>query len=323
MRCDVLFLSGFKARCVGALTLVALAALGATVAQADAHEGVDAPDLDVVLERVRAEVDLLRFHMGKPGNTQGSPTVDDVQPHEGFLQAQNLFRKANRLARELVGAPRRSPPVAPPDHSDVMIGDIYDPLAAALEQILDIKTKLGITEQVDTPERVPTRDLTSVYRVMVQTNRQLNLMTESTFSAGDVYDQISLAITYAGGILSAFPETDPIPEALPFEAGKSPDDVYRQLSDCMRLNRDIANAVGLQLLRYDARGFRRAEALQSDVYDLATLLVSYISYVATRLEAPEIYPDIAKPKYVFPSHAYKHVGILRQQLTQILERLEQ
>jgi len=322
MRCNVLFLSGFKARWVGVLTVAILVALGANAAHADAHEDVDAPDLDVVLERVRAEVELLRFHMGKPENTQGSPTVDDVQPHEGFLQAQNLFRKVNRLARELVGAPRLSPPVAPADHTEILIGDIYDPLAASLEQILDIKAKLGITEQVEPPERVPSRDLTSVYRVMVQTNRQLNLMTESTFSAGDVYDQVSLAITYAGGILSAFPDTDPIPGAPPFEAGKSPDDVYRQLSDCLRLNRNIANTVGFELLRYDPRGFRRAEALQSDVYDLATLLVSYISRVATRLDAPEIYPDIAKPKYVFSSHAYQHVGILRQQLTQILERVE-
>lgn len=321
MRGDSPYFSRFKAHWAGLLSVTILVALGATATQAAAPAAVDPADLDVLLERVRAEVELLRFHMGKPENTQAPPAVDAVQPHEGFLQAQNLFRKANRLARELIGATRRSAPPAPPAE-EIVGADIYGPLEAALEQILSIKSGLGITDEVVPLQRASSRDLTNVYRAMVQTNRQLNLMTESTFSASDVYQQISLAITYAGGILSAFPDVEAIPEPPPFEPGKSPDDVYRQLSDCMRLNRSIANTVQFELLRYDPRGFRRAEALPSDVYDVATLLVSYISHVATRLDSPEIYPDIVEPKHVFPDHAYQHAGILRQQLTQILERVE-
>ena len=259
--------------------------------------------------------------MGKPANEQPPPAVDDVQPHETFLQAQNLFRKTNRLARELTGASRQTPPVAPPAE-DIVVADVYVPLEAALEQVVALKTGLGIAAAAEPENRTPTTDLTSVYRAMVQTNRQLNLLTEQAFTAEAIYEQISLAITYAGGILSSYPNNQSIPEPPPFEAGKSPDDVYQQLSACLRLNRRIAEGVGFSLLRYDPRGFRRSEARPSDAYDLATLLVSYVGHIATRLDAPEIYPDIAVPGRVFPSHAYQHATVLHEQLAQIAELVE-
>jgi hypothetical protein len=305
----------------GSAAIATLAAIAAPTLHAARPADITAPDVDVVLERVRAEVELLRYHMGKPENAQAPPAVDDVQPHEAFLQAQNLFRKANRLGRELVGAPRATAPVAPPA-SDIVLANIYDPLEAALEQILQIKDQLGITAEVAPAKRRAARDLTSIYRGTVQTNRQLNLMSENNFTARDVFQEISLAITYAGGILSAYPETAVIPQSPPFEAGKSPDEVYRELSECLRLNRRIAQSVQFKLLRYDPRDFRRSEALPSDVYDMATLLVSYIASVASRLDAPEIYPEIAEPEYIFPAHAYQHARVLREQLTQIAELVE-
>ena len=297
------------------MVLVAITCVGSAHAQSET-----ATDLDLLLERIRGEVELLRFHMGKPLNGQAPPAVDEVQPHEAFLQAQNLFRKANRLGRELVDSPRRSPPVAP--EGVVMIANVLPPLEGALAEILTIKSELGITDRVEPPERVSSRGLTSVYRATVQTNRQLNLMTERDFDAGDVFGQISLAITYAGGILSAHSEADAIPEAPAFEAGKLPEDVYRQLSRCLRLNREIAESIQFEILRYDPRDFRRGEVLPSDVYDLATLLVSYVGHLASTLEAPEIYPDIEKPEHIFHSHAYQHAGVLHEQLAQIVELVE-
>ena len=38
--------------------------------------------------------------------------------------------------------------------------------------------------------------------------------------------------------------------------------------------------------------------------------------------APEIYPDIAVPGRVFPSHAYQHATVLHEQLAQIAELVE-
>ena len=286
-----------------------------------AAPAVGVADLDTLLDRIRAEVELLRFHMGRPENAQASPAVDDVQPHEAFLQAQNLFRKSNRLARELVGAQRGSPPVAPPAE-EIVIADVYAPLEAALEEVVALKTALGISAAAQLSRRRPSTDLTSVYRAIVQTNRQLNLMTDSVVTARDVFEQVSLAITYAGGILSAYPDTQAIPNPPPFAAGKSPTDVYRLLTNCMRLNRRIAEAVDFKLLSYDPRDIRRTEVLPSDVYDLATLLVSYVGHIATSLDAPEIYPEIDTPVHVFPSHAYQHAEVLQDQLAQIAELVE-
>ncbi len=313
--------SSFTVRWAAFFTLAVLAALSVPGASAQQPAAVTAADLDVLLERVRREVELLRYHMGKPENTQGPPAADQAQPHEAFLQAQNLFRKANRLARELVGAPRQSPPVAPPA-SDIVVSDIAEPLEAALEQVLAIKSKLGITSEIEPPQRDASRDLTSLYRATVQTNRQLNLMTEESFTAEDVYQQISLAITYAGGILAAYTDNDVIPAPPALEPGKSPADVYAELVQCMLLNRRIAESVGFPLLRYDPRGFRRVEPLPSDVYDLATLLVSYISHMASRLDAPEIFPEIEQPEYVFPFHTYQHALVLHQQLSRIANLVE-
>ena len=275
-------------------------------------------DVYVLVDRVGREVELLRYTMGKPVNQQPPMEVEDVQPHEAFFQAQNLFRKTNRLARELAGSPRKTPPVAP--EVEIVAQDVHGAVTGALEELLTVKAELGISETVSPRDRERSDDLTEVFRAIVQVNRQLNLMTEHVFVPGDVYGQVLLATSYAAGMLLAYPEEQSVPELPVFETGMMPADAYRRLVDCLRLTRQIAEIAEFQLLRFETTRRVRTDVLPSDVYDLATILVSYIGHLALRLDAPEAYPDLSTPEHVFPSHVYQRAGALHQQLSVLVSR---
>lgn len=283
------------------------------VALAQQSARVTPADLYVLVDRVSQEVEILRYAMGKPVNSQPPMPVDDVQPHEALFQAQNLFRKANRLARELAGAQRKPSPVVP--EAEIVPAHVYTTVESALQELLLVKAELAIADSASSRNRDRRKGLTDVFRAIVQVNRQLNLMTEHVLGPEDVFEQLTLAISYTAGILSAYPDTEAVPDDPLFEAGKMPADVYRRLTECLRLTRGIAETTGIKLLKFDPRREIRQDVLPSDVYDLAAIVVAYVGHLASTLDAPEAYPDLSTPKHVFPSHVYQRAGVLHEQLT--------
>ena len=303
------------------LQLMAVASLlwlpGEVLAQEGAN--IEVPDLYVLVDRVGEEVELLRYTMGKLPNEQPPMPVDDVQPHEAFFQAQNLFRKANRLAREVAGVERK---VASTTEGEVRSADIHAVVNSALQEVLLVKAELGITDAVQPLDRDARFELADVFRAIVQANRQLNLLTEHVFTPEDVFEQLELAISYTAGVLSSYPDAVTVPDEPAFESGKMPTDSYRRLTQCLRLTRGIAEETGIKLLRFDPRSRIRQDVLPSDVYDLATIVVAYIGHLASNLDAPEADPELSTPEHIFPSHVYQRAGVLEQQLIALEELVQ-
>ena len=301
--------SGFRS------SLLLIAALPAVhPAIIDAQDQKEPPDVYVLTRLVRSELGLIRLEMGKPEYGRSPLSVKNAAPHEVFFQALTLFRKVDRLCfeqlREHVALPE-----AP--QGDIRPAHVYAVLDTVLDRLRRLKSRLGIVEESKKPARDLTKTPTDVFRSIVEANRQLNVLMEKRFSPSDVYQQVTLAVGYASRLLARFPETTRIPAAPPFERRKRPADVYFRLVDCFGRIRKIAERSGIQLLELNAEGAISEDVAPSDVYDIASLLVSELAYLHSRIKGSQTPREVFHPGKKFPAHVYQRAGLLEAQLIQL------
>ncbi len=277
------------------------------------HE-IQPADVFVHAALFRDELELIRLEMGKPRNRQSEIEVVNVHPREVFFQAVTLFRKADALCFELA---REQVPVPEEPAGEIRPAHVWAVVDAALNQIRRVKTKLAIPEQVRERSRDDTHIPTDVFRSIVQANRQLNLLLDRRFTPSDVFQQVTVAVSYTSRLLGRFPRATRIPMGAPFERGKRPVDVYERLLDCFGRVRTIAERSGIEIVTLSSSHTTGREVTPSDVYDLATLIVSELAYLHGRIEGIEPPQEVYDPGRKFPSHVYQRARILALQLEQL------
>lgn len=280
--------------------------------EADAPETI-AADVYSRMSRVHGDIELIRFVMGKPKIEGPEITVTGVVPREVYFQAITMFRKANRLSFEQTRVVASTPETPA---GDIDPGNVLAVVNAALERISHVKARLEITTVPATPQPDSSKTPTDVFRTIVQANRQLNLLLDERFAPSDVFQHVTLAVGYAARLLARFPG-DRIPEAPELIAGKQPRDVYRRLVGCFSVIRDIAAGSGLDILELQAGDDHTGYVTPSDVYDIASLLVSELAYIHSQLEGAKSPRQVYYPGRKFPSDVDQRVGILEAQLIEL------
>jgi hypothetical protein len=277
-----------------------------------------------VLARVqllRDTLEMIRFEMGKPLATQSEAIVTNVHSHEAYFQALTLFHKADRLALELTGSTGISP--EPISLSTLAPLHIWKLVNASYLRILAIKEELGLKEIVSERPEDSSTGLTETGRAIVQANRQINLLQERHFSPSDVSQQVLLASQYAKRLLARFPQPEVASEAPPLDRGKKPAEVFLRLVECYATLEKIAHQSGIPVLHLNLPGAQKIGASRqlepSDVYDMATLLVSDLAYLHAQMKSHDVPKPIPYPGRTFPSHVFQQATVLLYQL----EALEQ
>lgn len=265
------------------------------------------------------ELELVRERMGRPYDESPRLPVSEVSQLEVYFQAQTLLRKANQLAGELAGAAPRAP--GPVPSGEIAASDVYSLLADSLQQIRHVAEAIGITEQVEFEPRTATIAPTGIFLVVIDINRQLNLMLRVPISDADVFDEISSAMTYAASMLSMQPDAVRVPEAPPFDGYKRPADVYRLLTECMDAITRVAPKIGVHVLDLSARRNIPDTSQPGDVYDIARLVTADLAAFASALDAPRVRPELPVPKHIFPTEVYAQAGILLRQIEELERRL--
>ncbi len=280
-----------------------------------------------VLARVqlfREELEAIRFEMGKPKDPRVTRFATNASPHEVYFQAITLYLKADRLALELTGSTGMRPhAVAPsgirPYHTWLMVN-------AAYRRLLTIEAELGIHDTFSENNQPPSTKPNDVGRAIVQANRQLNLLLKRRFSSSDVSQQVTAATHYARALLAYFPDATISPLTPALERGKQPGDVFLRLVKCFERLEELARLSGIGVLHLDGNAARRAvrdlDIRPSDVYDLATLLVSDLAYLYGNSKRADPVPDVPFPGRKFPSHVYQQAGILLAYLQQLAQQVE-
>jgi len=260
------------------------------------------------------DVEQIRFYMGRPRNHQEPIGVTDVAPREVIYQAATLCEKTNRLGHELIREVGEKPAV--PD-KDIVPADVLGMVELAHGRVRRIAQGLPL---VLTPAPAPPageKTPTDVYRAVVQLNRQINILLDRRFSPSDVYQQVSLAIAHAANVRGRWPGQR-IPPEPDWELGKRPPDVYRRLLGCLDLIRRLAAAENVRILELSVSESSITGATPSDVYDIASLLVSELAYVDRVLNGSPPERKAWYPGRKVPSDVFQRVGILELQLVQIV-----
>ncbi|MFQ5672852.1 MAG: hypothetical protein ACE5G9_07150 [Nitrospinales bacterium] len=288
-------------------------------AQGKEEPEIGPPDVFAHVALMREELDLVRRYMGKPRDERPEIKVRNAAPREVFFQALTLFRKADQLCFELT---RRRAVMRSFPASEIRASHVFVLVRAALKCLRLIKKELGINEIRTVPARDPAKTPTDVFRLIVQVNRQLNLLLIRRFSPSDVYQQVTQAINYAAFLLRRFPDVRTrIPAAPAFESGKFPADVYLRLIKCFGLIQEIAHRSGLTMLEREETEEDLTRINPGDDYNMASLIVSELAYI-NRKAGNTAPPESYFPGLKFSSHVYQRVGILEIQLSELLKQVK-
>jgi len=280
---------------------------------------IEPPDVFVHVAIVRNELEFIRREIGKPKSSKSEMVIAGAYPREVFFQALTLFRKANALCFELT---RQQLPIPNVPNGEIQPTDVWMIVNAALERVEHVKMKLGIHEKSRQPDREDAKTPTDVFRSLVEANRQLNLLLDDQFSPAEVFQQVTSAVGYASRLLAQFPSATRFPAAPPFEGGKYPADVFKRLMECYQKLQAITKLSKLEMLTLDSGHVATHDVTPSDVYDLATLVVSELAYLHSRvadLKRPE---NAYYPGRKYPAHVWQRAGILVLQLEQLQRMVE-
>lgn len=287
---------------------------------AAAQEAPDVTPADVyaLVAQVRAELEQTRFVMGRPENLQAEINVQGAAPREVYYQALSMFRKAERLCFEQTREHVEEPGLP---KGELRPADVFRVVLATLNCVQRVNQAIGVEQQAPRPAADPNKTPTSVFRATVQASRQLNLLLERRFAPSDVFQEVTLGVGYAASLLETLPDATTLPDAPPLQVGKRPQDVYRLLHTCFQRVRRVAQQSGLSVLELQLDDAQVAVARPSDVYDIASLVVSELAYLHSRLEHAEPPREVYYVGRKFPSHVYQRAGVLDRQLETLEEQV--
>ncbi len=289
-----------------------------------AQDTIGTPEVHVLAQAIQQEVEVIRWHMGRPPEERPLIPVSAVAIRENFGQAMTLWRKANQLAVDLVGGGE------PPPVIFLQLGEQYGPshvhavLSSVLARLQEIREGTGIvgTSEIEDaaarPALNPQSTPSDVFRSIVQSNRQLNRMLERQVQPGDVYQQVQQGIYHLSTILAAAGDPNPLPSAPAYEPGLRPGHVYGRLLQAFERLSAAFETLGLGVVQYGG-GYRLDEMLTpSDVFDLAVQMASELEYLNGLMPATGSPLRAAHPGLRWPSDVYQQAGILVDQAGRLL-----
>jgi hypothetical protein len=265
-------------------------------------------------QKVAENINLIRLEMGVPEKKLSDIAISDAQPREVYFQALTLFKKSNRLLFEQLRE-RVDTPIAAPEN--IKPSDVFRLVDKTNKIILQIKQALNINETVLTESDNVERTPDEVYKLIIQTNRTLNALLQSRFAPAEVYQQVTYGVGLTSTIMATVLTSNRLGTEPAFVRRKTPTQVYRKLIDIYSIIHDVIKISGKNCLVIAASEYKRENISPSDVYDLASLLVSELKYLHTL--TPNVSP--AKNSYYpgdkLPSHVFQRAGRLESQINRL------
>jgi hypothetical protein len=257
--------------------------------------------------QVLEELEALRLEMGRTRDARVPMHVSDASPREVFYHAQTVHRKASQLCAELGAGPADPPRTAEPGRA--LPSDVLAFLDGTRERLVLARSLLRIDGDSYRPQlpgplsRVAGKTPSDVLAGCLIASRQLNVMLEHAFAARECREQLIRALGLTERLLAVHGAG--LPAAPPHERRKFPRDVFQLLWQACEVLHQLLNDSRIKALEIH-RGFVGEEP--TDVYDLASLIVSELEYLNSFLPARETPPrtaETAMPVPVLPAHNYR------------------
>ena len=259
------------------------------------------------------DLERLRRFMGGSKASELDIGIRDAMPRDLYFQTLTLWEQTDQLSFEILRT--RAKP-APVPAGAIGPQDALKRIQDAHQQLRQIMQQLQIADVSDLADGNDTTP-TDHFNALLNLNRQLNLLLERHISPSDVYQQVTLAIGYSARLLARYPDAVRIPEAPLFEPDKLPRDVYLRLTECLQGIVRVFDRLGLAVLKIDTRQTDLDRLQPSDVYLIATLIVSQLDFLHNHLGIVQPPPQPLYPGLKFPAHTYQRAAILQAQLHQL------
>lgn len=273
----------------------------------------DAGTIPTLIAAYSRDLERLRRFMGAPRITDFNIGIHSSLTRDLYFQTLTLWQKTDRMLFE-ISRVRATPPPTPT--SELGTQDIQANLREAHGILRQILRDLEVPgEPTTTIGQAPNQ--MDIFTVLLDLNRQADLLLERHFAPSDVYMEITLAIGYAARLLARYPEATRIPEEPLFEPNKQPSDVYQSLISCLRRIGRITQTLGFAVLDIDTRQTDMTQITPGDVFVAASLVVSQLDHLYKQLGDGKAPPQAYYPGRKFPAHNYQRIGILQAQLQQL------
>jgi hypothetical protein len=269
----------------------------------------------VELQRVEQLIDQLSRYMGVQEPDPLHISITNASPHDVYFQARTLIIKANRLSFELIRE-QNAPPILP--GGTIRPAEVKTMITKAGLAISDISREFKILKTYR-PQK-PQKGITpsDVLKAIMTGNRHLNALLEKRFAAEEVYQVVTLAISYASNLLAEHSGAVRIPKKPGYIANKRPLDVYYRLYKCLQLIIQIYKIETFDILEIDISSIQEKNIIPSDVFDMASLVVARLDYLYKKKHILRVTREAYFPGRKFPSDVYQQTAILEQQLTALL-----
>jgi hypothetical protein len=255
--------------------------------------------------QVLEELEALRLEMGRHRDARVPMHVSNASPREVFYHARTVHRKTNQLCVEL-GGDSVSPPSAV-ERSRARPSDVLLVLDSIRERLARARELLRIEGDLSRPElpgpllRSHGMVASDVLAGCLVASRQLNAMLDRAFTSVDAREQLIRALGLTDRLLGFLGAK--LPPAPPFERRKFPRDVFQVLWETCEVQQRILRDSGVTTLEIH-RGFVGEEP--TDVYDLASLIVSELEYLASLLSIKEASSEAtAMQSPILPAHNFR------------------
>lgn len=276
-------------------------------------EAVDLAAISGEMARVRQRVERIRDRLGRPVVAGVLVRFGNPQAEDLYFQAQTLWGKSNRLCFEVARETSRAP--AEPKRK-VGLEDVLSVLQATRARLDRVCAELDLEPDVTEPN--PTLDSgPDVLADLMGTNCQLNRLLEIPYSASDVYQQVTLAMSYADRLRSRYPGSR-MPATPPLIEGKEPIDVTRRLIGCIRRLEKLSLQSGVHALSVADENVRASSIRPGDNYELATLIVGELRDLNSHRPGLAAVRGSFYPGEKSQSQLCQRIGILEAQLEELL-----
>ena len=259
------------------------------------------------ITQVLDELEALRLEMGRTRDARVPMHVSNASPREVFYHAQTVHRKANQLCVELGADPVGLPGNAAPARARP--ADVVAILDSTRERLARARALLRLDGDAFRPElpgpllREDGKTASDVLAGCLIASRQLNVMLAHAFASRDGREQLIRALGLAERLLARHGVG--LPAAPPHERRKFPRDVFQRLwQACTVLQRVMIDSRVTALEIH--RGFVGEEP--TDVYDLASLIVSELEYLASFFPIEDVPPQAAATVAqapILPAHNFR------------------
>ena len=253
-------------------------------------------------------IDGIREKMGRARISKSIVEIKNAQPREVYFQAVNLLEKVEQLHFEITYAHEEK---TSHEYAELNPGSVWDELIVSLSKIEKINEHLAISKVNELPSIIEGKTPSDVYTQILINVRQVNVLLAEPYTPSKVFQELSTALNYTFRLYKNVPSLK-LQEMPKFTPNLTAANVYDEMMLCFSTISELSKHSGFLALEIAA--IDKIKIKSGDVYDIATLINSELSFLDKQKNDGAYFYQSVYPGEKTPSHVYQRLRFLHKHL---------